>query len=120
MTQSHAQSVADAPDRFKSIRHGWRAMPHALRMTLRRQEQLARTPGFTPIPNKRVEAMAFRALQDARALGHTGTRLEAEAFAMVRRALPMPAFARRHRAPRPSKNDDPAYRAGGDKEGLLG
>lgn len=79
-------------------------------MAARRERQLARVPGFTPVRNKRVEGMALRALQDAQALGHVGARLEAEAFAMLRRELPMATIARRHRAPRSSKSDSAAYR----------
>lgn len=114
MTQSFVKATATYPaDRFASIRHGDRHLPHGERMVARRGRQLARTPGFTPVRNARIEGMALRALQVAQALGYTGARLEAEAMAMLRRQLPAQGFAKRHRAPRPSKSDSPHYRRGG-------
>lgn len=121
MTQLFAQPAANyRPDRCESIRHGDRYLPHAQRMELRRAAQLARIPGFTSVRNRRVEAMALKALQDTRALGYAGARLEAEAFAMLARKLPPLGFAKRHRAPRPSKNDSADYRRGGGvREGAV-
>ncbi len=113
MTQSLVNAAATYPaDRFASIRHGDRHLPHGDRMVARRGRQLARTPGFTPVRNARIEGMALTALRNARQLGYEGARLQAEALLLLRRQLPPLDFARRHRAPRPSKSDNAAWRSG--------
>lgn len=89
-------------------------LPHAERMALRRAEQLNRVPGFTAMPNKRVERMAAEALERQAALGFEGLALEQAALRDVASRLPALTFARRHRAPRPSKSDTAAYRKCGE------
>jgi hypothetical protein len=67
--------------------------------------------GFTPIRNKRIEAAiaaAALALLDARKL--LPHQVQVEAVRQVARTLPLPAFGRRYRLPKPSKSDSPLYR----------
>lgn len=66
--------------------------------------------GFTPVRNKRIMATIGAVTL---ALVNTGWRpeqAEAEGVRRVARTLAPLPHQRRHRAPRPSKSDDPAYR----------
>ena len=66
--------------------------------------------GFTPVANKRILAAigaVSLALVDS---GWRPLQAEVEAVRRVARTLPVLPLQRRHRAPRPSKSDDPAYR----------
>lgn len=82
-------------------------------MRERRTYQLARTPGFTPVPNKRIQAAVTAVLAS---LPPAMNPIAALQFAIdaVRRRLPPVPIARRHRAPRPSKSDKAKYRKAGD------
>lgn len=85
---------------------------HRERMQERRWRQLARKPGFTPVPNRRIQAAVARASLDLLGSGVTPDRAEAEAWRIVASRLPHAGFKRTLRPPRPSKSDDPAYRKG--------
>lgn len=67
--------------------------------------------GFTAMPNKRVNAAiaaeGMRLLKEGRLSPDAVRR---EAVRNVAATLPALPFARRHRLPRPSKNDCPIYR----------
>lgn len=67
--------------------------------------------GFTPMPNKRIDAAVaaegIRLLKDGQISPNAVPR---EAVRAVASTLPALPFARRHRLPRPSKNDCPIYR----------
>lgn len=84
---------------------------HKQRMIERRARQLARTAGFTPIPNLRIA----RAIH-IRALGYVESGVDPLAAEKLARnavfaKLPASGFTRNTlRAPRPSKSDDPAWR----------
>jgi len=67
--------------------------------------------GFTPIRNARIEAAVAAAALKLLKKGELDPRdVHREAVRQVARTLPAPAFARRYRLPRPSKNDCPIYR----------
>lgn len=90
-----------------------RDMPHAVRMARRRDRQLERKPGFTPVSNKRVDSLALAALKDCQQLGFTGEALQQAVLQAVCRQLPARGFQRNTlRGPRPSKSDSAAYRTG--------
>ena len=67
--------------------------------------------GFTPIPNKRINAAiaaeGIRLLKQGRL---SPAAVRREAVRNVAATLPALPFARRHCLPRPSKNDCPIYR----------
>ena len=85
-------------------------MTHRERMQERRARQLARTPGFDPIPNRRVNAAIAATISRFLAMGMPPAAAEREARHAVARSLPMLPAQRRLRAPRPSKSDNAAYR----------
>ena len=75
--------------------------------------------GFHPVPNRRLAAMA--AEEAVRLMFEGAEPFAAEAMALRSVALklsPLP-FARRHRAPKPSKSDDPTYRKSGHAAKLV-
>jgi hypothetical protein len=90
-------------------------MVHRERMKARRERQLARTPGFTPVRNERVEkAIATQeALISLAALNGGGVpnaiEVREQALRNVARSLPKPQPSKLYRH-RPSKSDSPAYR----------
>lgn len=67
--------------------------------------------GFTPIRNKRIEAaIAAMGIELLKAGKASPNNVHREAVRIVAATLPALPFARRHRLPRPSKNDCPVYR----------
>lgn len=80
-------------------------------MKARRERQLARQPGFTPVPNKRIDAALAVAGLRAKLANPLLSAAEAErqgyrdVCATLPRGRPF-----RHLFPRPSKNDCAAYR----------
>lgn len=67
--------------------------------------------GFTPIRNKRIEAaIAAMGIKLLKAGKTSPNNVHREAVRIVAATLPTLTFARRHRLPRPSKNDCPVYR----------
>jgi len=67
--------------------------------------------GFTPIRNKRIDAaIAARGIKLLKAGKTSPHKVHREAVRIVAATLPALPFARRHRLPRPSKNDCPIYR----------
>lgn len=92
-----------------------RRQMHRLDMQLRRRGQLARTPGFTPVRNKRisaaVDAQEILITADAleRGLNLTPMEIRDQAVSNVARMLPRPPMVRSYHR-RPSRSDDPAYR----------
>lgn len=85
-------------------------MTHRERMRERRQRQLARKPGFTPVHNRRIAAAIAAEMVLLVDAGMDEFRAELTAIRTIARQLPPPPFQRRHRAPRPSKSDNPDYR----------
>lgn len=66
--------------------------------------------GFTPMRNKRIEAaIAAEGIRLLKASLATANNVHREAVRIVAATLPALPFARRHRLPRPSKNDCPIY-----------
>lgn len=67
--------------------------------------------GFTPMRNKRIDAAiaaeGVRLLKEGRL---SPSAIRRESVHNVAATLPALPFARRHRLPRPSKNDCPIYR----------
>lgn len=95
-----------------------RAMEHTFKMAERKQRRAEMVRGFTPVPNKRINAAIMSATAEF-LLDEVVTKLpkaqqvnEARRLAVrrVTASLPGISFAKRHRAPRPSKSDNPAYR----------
>lgn len=67
--------------------------------------------GFTPMANKRIEAaIAAMGIELLKAGKTSPNNVHREAVRLVAATLPARPFARRHRLPRPSKNDCPVYR----------
>jgi hypothetical protein len=81
-------------------------------MIQRRQRQLARLPGFDPVPNKRIDAAI--AGEIAKLTKDFGDPVQAVMIAVQRVVATLPPMPcrRRHRAPRPSKSDSRVYRLG--------
>ena len=73
-----------------------------------------RTVGFDPMPNARLEAQVARVfVTELQRLTECGVE-QVYALPFAQRAalstLPLQPIGRRHRAPRPSKSDNPLYR----------
>lgn len=69
-----------------------------------------REPGFTPVPNLRIDAAIVAEIVELEEAGVPAHEAVMLAFIHVGRRLPAPAIGRRHRAPTPSKSDNPGYR----------
>lgn len=89
-----------------------RRLTHRQEMLARRDRQLTREPGFTPIVGPRqaaaINAAAYRLQASWPAMDQH--QLIELAVREVARGYPPRPFARQLRAPRPSKSDDPLYR----------
>lgn len=112
MSISHAsdqvqQAMPAAPTQQRRTRFSG---DHRAVMAARRAEQLARVPGFDPIVGERQAATIIAEEARQRAAGFEGQVALDRALRIAAGKLPGQDFARRHRAPRPSKSDDPAYR----------
>jgi hypothetical protein len=84
---------------------------HKSRMIERRERQLARVPGFTPVQNGRVQGAISSAFVIIQASKPHLTTAEAqdEARRFVAKNLPRPSRSKLYR-PRPSKSDSAKYR----------
>lgn len=69
-----------------------------------------RVPGFDGQVGKRQAAAIVAEEARQRELGLTAEAAFNRALEITSRRLPIPAFAKRHRAPRPSRSDNPHYR----------
>lgn len=70
----------------------------------------AQTTGFTPIPNRRIQAaIAAEVVRLMEVEKLTGPEAQDRAIRTVARTLPSPRPFR-HLFPRPSKSDNPVYR----------
>lgn len=91
-------------------------MTHKERMVERRQKQLDRVPGFTPVRSQRVDsafqvACAGIALAASKGVPLSAAQIEEQAIEQVRRLLPPEPMQRRAiRRIRPSRSDQAAYR----------
>lgn len=68
--------------------------------------------GFTPIPNRRIDAAIAKARELLDAAGCAAETLDETARRLVASTLPALPFRHRYRRPKPSKSDDAAYRRG--------
>lgn len=83
---------------------------HRTRMQERRTRQLARTPGFTPVRNRRIDD-AIKGRAALLMLGGAAAPLAySEAERAVARTLPSPRMVFDWRNGLPTKNDNPEYR----------
>jgi hypothetical protein len=82
---------------------------HKKRMRERRERQLARQPGFTPVANKRIDGAIMAAMLAFQMHGLNASEAHERARRQVASGLPK-ARPFRHLFPRPSKNDSAAYR----------
>lgn len=71
-----------------------------------------RTPGFEPLVGRQQARNIQRCYVQLLSRSPEIDKIQCwqTALSMANRLLPALAFARRHRAPRPSKSDDPLYR----------
>jgi hypothetical protein len=68
------------------------------------------TIGFHPVRNKRIEMAVFAELSRQLELFGDTAIAHAEAWAIVARTLPPAPMRKTLRLPKPTKNNDPAYR----------
>jgi len=84
-------------------------MTHKQRMIERRQRQLAREPGFTPVLNRRVAGAMQQAFLLFQMRGMTAPEAESAARDHVAKSLPKLRASKLYRY-RPSKSDSAIYR----------
>lgn len=66
--------------------------------------------GFTPVPNKRIDAAIAAIALKLMVAGAHPTHVHREATRAVAHTLPFPAHRRSYRTPKPSKSDSAVYR----------
>lgn len=83
---------------------------HRDRMIARRGRQIARQPGFDPMPNRRIDPLFEQAFAKLMITIDDPVQAAAIAVSQVAAMLPARPMARRHREPRASKSDCAIYR----------